>query len=302
MKTVFLSGAVLIGVLARPGFGGDAPAGHEWLAQLVGEWDIRVTTFMEAEPSTGTDSVRAIGDHWVVADTKSTMMGVPFRGNLSLGYDDHKERFHATWIDSMSGYLWVYDGSLNDARDTLTLRTEGPGMEGPDTIVKWREVVRITGEGSRTFTSSMQAEDGTWSEILKIEYDRRSVSVADGGGSDAEEAIAVQYLEVVTSDVDATCTALGRVHQVSFSEPEAGVGGARTAALKGGGRIGVRAPMAAHEEPVVRTYVLVEDIEASIREAEAAGAEFAMLATEIPGRGKFAIYFLGGIQHGFWER
>ncbi len=119
--------------------------------------------------------------------------------------------------------------------------------------------------------------------------------------SPTEEAMLVQYLEVVTPDVDATCKVLAQVHGVTFGEAEAGLGNARTAALKSGGRIGVRAPMAAHEQPVVRPYVLVDNIESAVSAAGAAGAEIAMPSTEIPGHGKFAIYILGGIQHGLWQ-
>ncbi|MFY0614343.1 MAG: hypothetical protein JXQ99_22635 [Hyphomicrobiaceae bacterium] len=115
------------------------------------------------------------------------------------------------------------------------------------------------------------------------------------------DAISVQYLEIVTSEVDATCAALAAQHSVSFSPPEAGLGNARIAMLDGGGRIGVRAPLRDDEAPVVRPYLGVADIDAASETAEAAGAVFAMRATEIPGQGKFAIYFLGGIQHGLWE-
>ena len=111
----------------------------------------------------------------------------------------------------------------------------------------------------------------------------------------------VHYLEIVTPEVDATCDALERVQGVSFGEPIAELGHARTATLHGGGRIGVRAPMRETEEPVVRPYVLVEDVEAAVDAAKAAGGEIAMPPTEIPGLGKFAIYILGGIQHGLWQ-
>ncbi|MFP3940125.1 MAG: hypothetical protein ACLF0P_07455 [Thermoanaerobaculia bacterium] len=40
---------------------------------------------------------------------------------------------------------------------------------------------------------------------------------------------------------------------------------------------------------------------AAVNAAEAAGGEVAVPPTEIPGHGTFAIYFLGGIQHGLWE-
>ncbi|MEM9024576.1 MAG: hydroxylase [Bacteroidota bacterium] len=114
-------------------------------------------------------------------------------------------------------------------------------------------------------------------------------------------AAEIYYLEVVTLDVEKTCLALATVHKVSCGDLEAGLGNARIAALKDGGRIGVRAPLSGMETPVVRPYVLVEDLDASIESAQAAGAEFAMLKTDIPGHGAFAIYFLGGVQHGLWE-
>lgn len=117
----------------------------------------------------------------------------------------------------------------------------------------------------------------------------------------AEEAALVQYLEIVTSEVDATCAALEQIHGVEFGEADPNLGNARTAALEGGGRIGVRAPLAEHEQPVVRPYALVDDIESALAAAQAAGGQVAMPSTDIPNGGKFAIYFLGGIQHGLYQ-
>lgn len=110
----------------------------------------------------------------------------------------------------------------------------------------------------------------------------------------------VQYLEIVTPDVDATCATYARLHGVSFSEPKAELGNARTAPL-GGGLIGVRAPMHETEEPVVRPYVLVDDVDEAAKAAEEAGGEIAHPPMEISGRGKFAIYIQGGIHHGLWQ-
>lgn len=111
----------------------------------------------------------------------------------------------------------------------------------------------------------------------------------------------IQYLEIVTSNVDSTCATYGRLHGVSFSDPITGLGGARTAHLSGGGLLGVRAPMHHTEEPVVRPYLLVADIEAAVAAAVDAGGEVAHPPTEIPGHGKFAIYIQGGIHHGLWQ-
>ena len=59
--------------------------------------------------------------------------------------------------------------------------------------------------------------------------------------------------------------------------------------------------MSAAEEPVVRPYVLVEDVDAAAEAAQAAGAQIAHPPMDIPGEGRFAIYILGGIHHGLWQ-
>jgi predicted enzyme related to lactoylglutathione lyase len=112
----------------------------------------------------------------------------------------------------------------------------------------------------------------------------------------------IHYLEVVTKQVDAVCAAYAAANGVRFGEPDAELGNARTAALQGGGMVGVRAPMHETEEPVVRPYWLVDDIEATLAAAVKAGGEVAHPPMEIPGRGTFAIYIQGDIHHGLWQR
>ena len=111
----------------------------------------------------------------------------------------------------------------------------------------------------------------------------------------------IHYLEIVTKEVDAVCAAYAVANGVQFGEPDAGLGNARTAALPGGGLVGVRAPLHESEEPVVRPYWLVDDIEAAVAAAVEAGGEVAHPPMEIPGHGTFAIYILGCIHHGLWQ-
>ena len=111
----------------------------------------------------------------------------------------------------------------------------------------------------------------------------------------------VQYLEIVTPDVDAVCKTYQLLHGVEFSDPEPGLGNARTASLANGGRIGVRAPMHEAEQPVVRPYLLVDDVEAAANAAAESGAEIAHPPMELPGHGTFSIFIQGGIHHGVWQ-
>jgi predicted enzyme related to lactoylglutathione lyase len=111
----------------------------------------------------------------------------------------------------------------------------------------------------------------------------------------------VHYLEIVTKEVDAVCAAYAAAHAVTFGKPDAGLGNAQTAPMAGGGLVGVRAPLHPTEQPVVRPYWLVDDIEASLAAAVAAGAEVAHPPLPIPGHGTFAIYIQGGVHHGLWK-
>lgn len=111
----------------------------------------------------------------------------------------------------------------------------------------------------------------------------------------------IQYLEIVTKDVDAVCAAYAAVHNVQFGEPDARLGNARTAALSNGGLIGVRAALRDNEAPVVRPYWLVNDIETAFAAVVQAGGEIAVPPMEILGHGMFAIYLQGGNDQGLWQ-
>lgn len=111
----------------------------------------------------------------------------------------------------------------------------------------------------------------------------------------------IQYLELVTPEVDATCGTYQQLYGLKFGDPELALGNARTAELPSGGLLGVRAPLRADEQPVVRPYFLVDDIEASVAEAEAAGAQIALPPMPLPGHGTCAIFVQGGNEHGLWQ-
>lgn len=111
----------------------------------------------------------------------------------------------------------------------------------------------------------------------------------------------IQYLEIVTKEVDAVCAAYETALDVAFGGAVGELGNARTAGLPDGGMVGIREPMHETEAPVVRPYWLVNDVEAAVAAAVESGAEVAHPPLEIPGRGTFAICIQGGIHYGFWE-
>lgn len=124
--------------------------------------------------------------------------------------------------------------------------------------------------------------------------------LAQGNAMEAKD-MTIHYLEVVTPQIAETCATLEKAHGITFGDPVPELGNARTADLVGGGRIGVRAPLRETESPVVRPYLLVDDIAKAVEVASDAGAEIAIPPMQIPGQGTFSIYILGGIEHGLWQ-
>jgi predicted enzyme related to lactoylglutathione lyase len=114
--------------------------------------------------------------------------------------------------------------------------------------------------------------------------------------------MSLHYLEVVCRDVERQCSVFERAHGLSFGSVVPELGQARVAESPAGHLIGVRAPLAEHEEPIVRTYLAVDDINASVAEAEAAGAVVAYPPTQQGDTGTWAIYILDDVQMGLWQR
>jgi predicted enzyme related to lactoylglutathione lyase len=114
--------------------------------------------------------------------------------------------------------------------------------------------------------------------------------------------MAALYLEIVGNDVDTLTGLYRRMLGLSFGPPDPDLGQARVATAADGTLVGIRRPLAAHEQPIMRTYLGVEDIEQAVRKAEAAGAAIAYPPTRQGQRGTFAIVIHGGVQHGLWQR
>ena len=111
----------------------------------------------------------------------------------------------------------------------------------------------------------------------------------------------IHYLEIVTPEAGEVCAQFAASMGLEFSEPQAALGGARTAALASGGMVGVRAPMHDQESPVTRSYARVDDIAAAVKAAADAGATVALPPMDIPGHGQCAIVIQGGIESGYWQ-
>ena len=114
--------------------------------------------------------------------------------------------------------------------------------------------------------------------------------------------MAVHYVEIVSNDVDTLIGLYQRMHGLSFGPPDPDLGQARVATHVDGTLVGIRQPLAAHEQPLMRTYLAVDDIHHAVQQAEDAGATMAYGPTRQGQRGTFAIVLQGNVEHGLWQR
>ena len=150
---------------------------HQWLEQLVGEWQTEMECVMEPDqPSmkqTGSETVRSLSV-WVLCEGTSTMPdGRPARTMMTLGYDPAKKKFVGTFVGSMMTNLWVYEGELDAAGGVLTLDAEGPSFTDHTKTAKYKDAIEIKSADHRVMTSRFQADDGQWHLFMTAHYRRK---------------------------------------------------------------------------------------------------------------------------------
>ena len=149
---------------------------HRWLQRLAGDWTFTVEQMMgldpAAPPHTGTETVRGLGELWVVARGQSNMGDQPDMSLMTLGYDPARGRFVGTFVGPLMAQLWVYEGQLDAAQRVLTLDTEGPSFTGDGSTAPYQDLIELIGDDERTLTSRAQGPDGEWQQLMTMRYRR----------------------------------------------------------------------------------------------------------------------------------
>lgn len=179
MKYVAMAG-LIVTLLAGVAMLGAQPAAkkeHKWLQQLAREWEFDAEMLLEpGKPPLkykGTESVRSVGEFWVVAEQKAAFFDMPFTGIMTLGFDGQKKKYVGTWIDSLHSPLRHLEGTVDAAGKTLTLLTEGPNPAAPGKLSKYKEEIEIKSKDQKVHTSSMLGEDGKWVVFMTVNYQRK---------------------------------------------------------------------------------------------------------------------------------
>jgi hypothetical protein len=157
---------------------------HKWLARGVGNWDATVKMTYPGEASTesvGTMKIEMIfGGRYQKGYFKGDMMGMPFEGFETTGYNNTTKMFEGTWMDSFSTATMTTKGTLES--DKLVLKGE---MMDPakNQLVKERQVMSYSGN-DKMVAEFYHELDGKDVLVMTINYTRSAAT----SGADAKPA------------------------------------------------------------------------------------------------------------------
>ncbi len=151
-------------------------AEHELLAREVGTWDAKVTLWptpdSEPELSTGVETNAMLGSMWLVSKFEGDMMGTPFVGQSTTGYDPTEKKYVGTWVDSISPYLTSMTGAFDARTQQLTMNTECRCFMTGE-MRSGKMVSKVTSDDTRVLEMYGPDESGAEYLSMRIEYQRR---------------------------------------------------------------------------------------------------------------------------------
>ena len=151
---------------------------HEWLQQLVGDWDVEGECLMGPDQppakTTGTCSTRSLGGLWFLSEGSGEMPGGGTADSIiTLGYDPQKQRYVGSFVASMMTHLWLYEGTLDASGKVLTLNAEGPSMAGDGSMAPYQDMVTIESKDHWILSSQAKGPDGQWFKFMTAHYRRK---------------------------------------------------------------------------------------------------------------------------------
>lgn len=100
---------------------------HKMLAKSNGTWSEEVTTWMEpSKPPIKSKSTAVnkmiLGGRYQQSTHSGNMMGMPFEGISTLGFDNAKKVLISTWVDNMGTGIMTMEGTWDSTTHTANLK------------------------------------------------------------------------------------------------------------------------------------------------------------------------------------
>ncbi len=151
---------------------------HKVMTAWNGKWEGQVTMWHapgappEVSKSTTVNKMIMGGRYQQSAHT-GNMMGMPFEGLSTMGYDNAKKVFTSTWIDNMGTGTMIMEGPWDDATKTLSLagKVVDPSA-GTAAEVNVRETYKVIDENTHVM-EMYGMKDGKEFKNMEIKFVRK---------------------------------------------------------------------------------------------------------------------------------
>ena len=148
---------------------------HKLVTKWAGKWNINIKSWMDPKQppmeSNGTAEAKSLlGDRYVQTTVASSMMGKPFSGVSTMGYDKGKKKYVGTWIDSRSTGIMRSEGTASADGKTMTVQAIATDpMTGRDSrmriVSKWETDEKVVEE-------FFEKKRGKEMKMMEITYTR----------------------------------------------------------------------------------------------------------------------------------
>jgi hypothetical protein len=130
---------------------------HKHLDYFTGKWDTTIRMWMEGAGKPATETKGASETKWIMGgrflleETSGQIMGMPWRGMTTMGYDNFKKKYVVSHIDNMGTGLYTSEGKFDQANRVLTSfgKMDEPMTGEHDKPIKY--VIRILSKDKYVF-------------------------------------------------------------------------------------------------------------------------------------------------------
>jgi hypothetical protein len=150
---------------------------HKMMASWNGSWtsDITIWEKPDAPPMSSTGSCvnkMVLGDRYQESSHTSTMMGMPFEGHGTLGYDNAKKVFESVWIDNMGTGVIKMTGPWDAATKSVTLTGK---MVDPGTLTEtdFKEVFTVVDDNTQMMAMYSHDQAGKEFKVMEMKFIRK---------------------------------------------------------------------------------------------------------------------------------
>ncbi len=150
---------------------------HKEMAKWDGDWNEEITMWMApgAPPTkykASCTNKMIMGGRFQSSAHKGDFGGMPFEGLSTVGYDNAKKKFVATWIDNMGTGILYMEGDWDEKSKSLEMKGEQIDPSNGK-LLKVREVFKVVDDNTQKMEMYMTNEGSPEHKSMEIVYTRK---------------------------------------------------------------------------------------------------------------------------------